>query len=60
MAITENREAGIAGSRGHGTVARSDDGGATWQVQRNVGETLLDSIFGTADGKQRHGPGPAD
>lgn len=51
VAITESREAGIAGSRGHGTVARSDDGGATWQVRRDVGETLLDSIFGTADGK---------
>jgi len=51
VAITENREARIAGSRGHGTVARSDDGGATWQVQKNVGDTLLGSIFGTADGK---------
>jgi photosystem II stability/assembly factor-like uncharacterized protein len=51
LATTENREAGIAGTRGHGTVAQSDDGGTTWQVHKNVGDSKLSSIFGTADGK---------
>ena len=36
---------------GHGTVAQSDDGGMTWQVQKNVGDSALSSIFGTVDGK---------
>jgi photosystem II stability/assembly factor-like uncharacterized protein len=36
---------------GHGTVAQSDDGGVTWQVQKNLGDNTLSSIFGTADGK---------